>query len=164
MKLNRFFQFAVLGFLLSGLACAADYQQKGIVKDVISMPPLLSAGMFRLESERSYKLSLQMVLGILNGYTKVERTRSFNSISRLRKEVGKTSSANEKTNRAFQRVHIALNDQVNGLSSLNSKTASYMYDVNEDLLNKLNFLTFAIESESNEDVSHMVGLACVKLH
>ena len=164
MKLSRFIQIGIASILLSGVASAADYQEKGnskgaISKGAIAMPPLLSAGMFRLESERSYKLSLQMVLGILSGHTKVERTRSFDSIDRLRKEVGKTSAGKEKTQRAFQRVHIALNDQVLGLAGLNSTTASYMYDVNEDLLNKLNFLTFAIESESNEDASHMVGLA-----
>lgn len=159
MKLKRFMQVSVVSILLSGLASAADYREKGNGQGVLVMPPLLSAGMFRLESERSYKLSLQMVLGILNGYTKVERTRSFDSIARLRKEVGKTSAGNEKTQRAFQRVHVALNDQVLGLSNLNSKTASNVYDVNEDLLNKLNFLTFAIESESSEDTSHMVGLA-----
>ena len=159
MKLKRCIQVCAISVLLSGIASAENYQDKAVTKGVISMPPLLSAGMFRLESERSYKLSLQLVLGILNGYTKVERNRSFNSISRLHKEVGKTSYSNEKSQRAFQRVNSALSDQVNGLSNLNSKTASYMYDVNEDLLNKLNFLTFAIESESNEDASHMVGLA-----
>ena len=99
---------------------------------------LLTAGICRIESERSYKLSLQMALGILNGHTEIERARSFENISRLRKDLSKQMKT-EKTGKAFNRVNSALNDQVDGLPKLNAKNAAGMYDVNEDLLIKMNF-------------------------
>ena len=163
-KLKPYVFMTQIGLLLVALSIsstskAADFQGNLNNRVNVSVPPLFSAGMFRLESERSYKLSLQMVLGILNGHTQVERSHSLQSVTRFQKELQKVSNGSEKAGRALKKVNLALSDQVDGLNKLNAKTASYMYDVNEDLLNKLNFLTFAIESESNDDVSHLVGLA-----
>ena len=99
-----------------------------------------------------------MALGILSGHTEVERTRSLDNISRLRKDLSRQMRS-EKTGKAFNRVNVALNDQVESLPKLNAKTAAAMYDVNEDLLIKMNFLSFAIEAESNDTAARVTGLA-----
>ncbi len=139
---------------ISAFSCTAsaraDYQSVN--------PPLLTAGMFRLESERSYKLSLQMSLGILSGHTAVERSRSLENLARFRKELARQARS-EKVNKAFNRADRALNDQVESLPTLSAKTAAALYDVNEDILIKMNFLSFALESESNDNAARVTGLA-----
>lgn len=144
---------------LCGGAASADLRTPFEHTPSFNSPPLLTAGMFRLESERSYKLSLQMTLGILGGHTEIERSRSFEAITRLRKDLSKTIGRSDKTTRAFNRVSLALNEQVQGLPKLNAKNAAAMYEVNEDLLIKMNFLSFAIESETNDSASRITGLA-----
>lgn len=155
---QKFLKVAIASMFLCGTAASADYRPVSPPGSNLAPPALLTAGMFRLESERSYKLSLQMALGILNGHTEVERTRSFATIARLRKDLSKQMKS-EKTGKAFNRVNVALNDQVEALPRLNAKTAAGMYDVNEDLLIKMNFLSFAIESETTDTTSRITGLA-----
>ncbi|MBI1835493.1 MAG: hypothetical protein HYR92_07075 [Burkholderiales bacterium] len=144
----------VIVSVISAFSCTAsaraDFQSVS--------PPLLTAGMFRLESERSYKLSLQMSLGILNGHTAVERSRSLENLARFRKELARQTRS-EKVNKAFNRADRALSDQVDSLPSLSAKTAAALYDVNEDILIKMNFLSFALESESNDSAARVTGLA-----
>lgn len=122
-------------------------------------PPLLTAGIFRIESERSYKLSLQVALGILNTQSIADRERSLSVISRARKDLLKVTDKTSKTTKAFSRVNAALDDQVNALPKMTAKTAGATYDINEDLLNKLNFLSFALEAETNDTASRIVALA-----
>lgn len=122
-------------------------------------PPLLTAGIFRIESERSYKLSLQVALGILNTQSIADRERSLILIARARKDLIKVADKTNKTTKAFSRVNAALDDQVNALPKMTAKTAGATYDINEDLLNKLNFLSFALEAETNDTASRIVGLA-----
>lgn len=155
--LQKFFKLALISICLCGTAASADYRPV-TAPGSNTAPALLTAGMFRLESERSYKLSLQMALGILSGHTEVERSRSFETIARLRKDLSRQMKT-EKSGKAFNRVNLALNDQVESLPKLNAKTAAAMYDVNEDLLIKMNFLSFAIESETNDTTSRITGLA-----
>jgi len=155
---HKTLKIAIVSLFLCGTAASADYRPVVAPSANLAPPALLTAGMFRLESERSYKLSLQMALGILNGHTEIERARSFENISRLRKDLSKQMKT-EKTGKAFNRVNSALNDQVDGLPKLNAKNAAGMYDVNEDLLIKMNFLSFAIESETNDTTSRITGLA-----
>lgn len=155
--LQKSLKFAFISICLCGTAASADYRPV-TVPGSNATPALLTAGMFRLESERSYKLSLQMALGILSGHTEVERSRSFETIARLRKDLSRQMKT-EKSGKAFNRVNLALNDQVESLPKLNAKTAAAMYDVNEDLLIKMNFLSFAIESETNDTTSRITGLA-----
>jgi hypothetical protein len=50
-------------------------------------PPLLTAGICRIESERSYKLSLQMTLGILGEQARKERDRSIATVTRLQQDL-----------------------------------------------------------------------------
>lgn len=154
--LQKSLKFAFLSVCLCGTAASADYRP--VTAPGTNAPALLTAGMFRLESERSYKLSLQMALGILSGHTEVERSRSFETIARLRKDLARQMKS-EKAGKAFNRVNLALNDQVESLPKLNAKTAAAMYDINEDLLIKMNFLSFAIESETNDTTSRITGLA-----
>jgi hypothetical protein len=158
MMSQKSLKIAIASLFLCGTAASADYRPVQAPGGNVAQPALLTAGMFRLESERSYKLSLQMALGILNGHTEVERTRSLQNIARLRKDLSKQMKS-EKTGKAFNRVDSALNDQVESLPRLNAKTAAGMYDVNEDLLIKMNFLSFAIESETNDTTSRITGLA-----
>ena len=146
-------------FGMSTLAQADTRSTQSSPPSAVSTPAIVTAGMFRLESERSYKLSLQMALGILNAHTQIERTRSVEKIAKLRAELAKTSQKSEKIAKVFHRVNLALNDQVDGLPKLNEKTAAMMYDINEDLLNKMNFLSFAIESETSDTSSRITGLA-----
>ncbi|MDO9193683.1 MAG: hypothetical protein Q7U12_12365 [Undibacterium sp.] len=122
-------------------------------------PPLLTAGIFRIESERSYKLSLQVALGILNTQSISDRDQSLMLIARARKDLAKVTDKTSKTTKAFSRVNAALDDQMNALPKLTASTASATYDINEDLLNKLNFLSFALEAETNDTASRIVGLA-----
>lgn len=124
-----------------------------------SMPPLLTVGIFRIESERSYKLSLQMTLGILSDKVQRERDRSIASILKMRQELNGLADKSTKTTRALTRANIALTGQMDGLPKLNASNASVMYDVNEDLLNKLNTLAFSLESETNDTNSRVVALA-----
>lgn len=124
-----------------------------------AQPPLLTAGIFRIESERSYKLSLQITLGILNTQSISDRDRSLLVIARARKDLIKATDKTRKTTRAFSHVNAALDDQVNALPNMTAKTAGATYDINEDLLNKLNFLSFALEAETNDTASRIVGLA-----
>lgn len=122
-------------------------------------PPLLTAGLFRIESERSYKLSLQVALGILNAQSSADLERSLALVARARKDLLKLTDKSSKTTKAFSRVNAALDDQVNALPKMTAKTAGLTYDINEDLLNKLNFLSFAIEAETSDTASRIVGLA-----
>jgi hypothetical protein len=122
-------------------------------------PPLYSAGLFRLESERSYKLSLQIMMGILNSHSVIERDRSLALITRLRKDLLKVTEKNEKANKAMNRANNALNDQMDGLLTISNKNVAAMYDVNENLLNKLNFLSFALESITEDKNSRIAALA-----
>jgi hypothetical protein len=158
---RRTLQLALVSMLFCGSAACADYRGPQLPTPSLSAasPPLLTAGMFRLESERSYKLSLQMALGILSTHTEIERTRSLDSITRLRKELRKSISKSDKTERAFKRANLALNDQLEALPNLSVKTAAAMYDANEDLLIKMNFLSFAIEAETEDTASRITGLA-----
>jgi hypothetical protein len=158
MMSQKSLKLAIASLFLCGTAASADYRPVQAPGSNLTAPALLTAGMFRLESERSYKLSLQMALGFLNGHTEIERTRSLETIARLRKDLSKQMKS-EKTGKAFNRVNSALNDQVESLPRLNAKTAAGMYDVNEDLLIKMNFLSFAIESETNDTTSRITGLA-----
>lgn len=144
--------------LSGGVACA-DFRPAAAQTASLGTPALLTAGMFRLESERSYKLTLQMTLGVLGGHTEVERARSFVAVTRLRKELSRTMVKSDKTTRAFNRVSLALNDQIEALPRLTAKNAAAMYEVNEDLLIKMNFLSFAIESEASDSASRITGLA-----
>ncbi|WP_395012483.1 hypothetical protein [Undibacterium sp.] len=156
--LHKTLKLTLASMFFCGAAASADYRPVQAPGTNLTAPALLTAGMFRLESERSYKLSLQMALGILSGHTEVERTRSLDNISRLRKDLSRQMRS-EKTGKAFNRVNVALNDQVESLPRLNAKTAAAMYDVNEDLLIKMNFLSFAIEAESNDTTARVTGLA-----
>ncbi|WP_222613437.1 hypothetical protein [Undibacterium amnicola] len=156
MMLHKSLRFAVASMFFCGAAASADYRP--VPATTLAPPPLLTAGMFRLESERSYKLSLQMALGILSGHTEVQRSRSLENIVRFRKDLSRQVRS-EKTGKAFNRVNLALNDQVESLPRLNAKTAAAMYDVNEDILIKMNFLSFALEAESNDASSRVTGLA-----
>ena len=156
--LHKTLKLTLASMFFCGAAASADYRPVQAPGTNLTAPALLTAGMFRLESERSYKLSLQMALGILSGHTEVERTRSLDNISRLRKDLSRQMRS-EKTGKAFNRVNVALNDQVESLPKLNAKTAAAMYDVNEDLLIKMNFLSFAIEAESNDTAARVTGLA-----
>lgn len=154
--LHKSLKFALASMFFCGAAASADYRPAPAAS--IMPPPLLTAGMFRLESERSYKLSLQMALGILSGHTEVQRSRSLENIARLRKDLSRQVRS-EKSGKAFNRVNLALNDQVESLPRLNAKTAAAMYDVNEDILIKMNFLSFALEAETNDASSRVTGLA-----
>ncbi|CAN5891923.1 hypothetical protein BH11PSE12_BH11PSE12_11460 [soil metagenome] len=120
---------------------------------------LLTAGICRIESERSYKLSLQIALGILGEQARKERDRSISSISRMRQELNGLADKSSKTSRALTRANLALTDQIEGLPKLTAANAGVMYDVNEDLLNKLNFLTFSLEAETSDGSSRVAGLA-----
>lgn len=120
---------------------------------------LLTAGICRIESERSYKLSLQIALGILGDQARKELDRSISSISRMRQELGGLNDKSTKTTRALTRANLALSDQINGLPKLTSVNASVMYDVNEDLLNKLNFLSFSLEADASEASTRLAALA-----
>lgn len=154
--LHKSLKFVFASMFFCGAAASADYRPAPAAS--VTPPPLLTAGMFRLESERSYKLSLQMALGILSGHTEVQRSRSLENIARLRKDLSRQVRS-EKSGKAFNRVNLALNDQVESLSRLNAKTAAAMYDVNEDILIKMNFLSFALETETNDASSRVTGLA-----
>jgi hypothetical protein len=158
MMLHKTLKLTLASMFFCGAAASADYRPVQAPGANLTPPALLTAGMFRLESERSYKLSLQMALGILSGHTEIERTRSLDNLSRLRKDLSRQMRS-EKTGKAFSRVNLALNDQVESLPRLNAKTAAAMYDVNEDLLIKMNFLSFAIEAESNDTAARVTGLA-----
>ncbi|MBC3871714.1 hypothetical protein [Undibacterium oligocarboniphilum] len=120
---------------------------------------LLTAGICRIESERSYKLSLQIALGILGDQARRELDRSIASISRMRQELNGLNDKSAKTAKALTRANSALTDQVDSLPKLTAANASVMYDVNEDLLNKLNFLSFSLEAESSEGSSRLAALA-----
>lgn len=154
--LHKSLKFVFASMFFCGAAASADYPPAPAAS--VTPPPLLTAGMFRLESERSYKLSLQMALGILSGHTEVQRSRSLENIARLRKDLSRQVRS-EKSGKAFNRVNLALNDQVESLPRLNAKTAAAMYDVNEDILIKMNFLSFALETETNDASSRVTGLA-----
>ncbi len=156
--LHKTLKLTLASMFFCGAAASADYRPVQAPGTNLTPPALLTAGMFRLESERSYKLSLQMALGILSGHTEVERSRSLDNINRLRKDLSRQMRS-DKTGKAFNRVNVALNDQVESLPRLNAKTAAAMYDVNEDLLIKMNFLSFAIEAESNDTTARVTGLA-----
>lgn len=156
--LHKTLKLTLASMFFCGAAASADYRPVQAPGTNLTPPALLTAGMFRLESERSYKLSLQMALGILSGHTEVERSRSLDNINRLRKDLSRQMRS-DKTGKAFNRVNVALNDQVESLPKLNAKTAAAMYDVNEDLLIKMNFLSFAIEAESNDTTARVTGLA-----
>nr|WP_315467582.1 hypothetical protein [uncultured Undibacterium sp.] len=158
MMLHKTLKLTLASMFFCGAAASADYRPVQVPGTTLAPPALLTAGMFRLESERSYKLSLQMALGILSGHTEIERSRSLDNINRLRKDLSRQMRS-EKTGKAFNRVNIALNDQVESLPRLSAKTAAAMYDVNEDLLIKMNFLSFAIEAESNDTTARVTGLA-----
>lgn len=154
--LHKSLKFVFASMFFCGAAASADYRPAPAAS--VTPPPLLTAGMFRLESERSYKLSLQMALGILSGHTEVQRSRSLENIARLRKDLSRQVRS-EKSGKAFNRVNLALNDQVESLPRLSAKTAAAMYDVNEDILIKMNFLSFALETETNDASSRVTGLA-----
>jgi hypothetical protein len=147
--------------LLSALiACfSGATAQASPAPDNASLSPLLTAGIFRIESERSYKLSLQMSLGVLNAQAAKERERSLAEIESMRKALAKSTAKGAKTAREFKRVNSALNDQLKSLTKVNASNASATYDVNEDLLNKMNFLSFALEAESEDAPSRISGLA-----
>ncbi|MBY0572697.1 MAG: hypothetical protein K2P84_03360 [Undibacterium sp.] len=157
--LQKTLKLTLASLFLCGSAASADYRPVQMPSVTAVTPPLLTAGMFRLESERSYKLSLQMALGILGTQTKIERNRSIDAVAKYRKDLARTMGKAERTERAFGRVKLALDDQVDALSHLDAKSAAAMYDVNEDLLVKMNFLSFAIESETNDTASRITGLA-----
>jgi hypothetical protein len=150
---------SLISMFFCGGAASADYRPVQAPAANLASPPLHTAGMFRIESERSYKLSLQMALGILEGHTAVERARSFENVTRLRKELAKTMNKTDKMGKAFNRVNLALNDQVEALPKLSAKTAAAAYDMNEDLLIKMNILSFAIEAETTDTSSRITGLA-----
>jgi hypothetical protein len=57
------------------------------------------------------------------------------------------------------RVNNALDGQIARLPKLTATNAGSMYDINEDLLIKLNFLSFALEAETSDTSSRIVGLA-----
>lgn len=122
-------------------------------------PPLLTAGIFRIESERSYKLSLQLALRIMDAQTRKEQERSLLAVERMRQELAALGGKSGKTARALASANIALDNQISGLRNLTSANAGALYDVNEGLLNKLNFLSFALESETSDTGSRIVGLA-----
>lgn len=157
--LRKALKVVCISLCFCGGAASADFRPPTTPGITGVTPPLLTAGMFRLESERSYKLSLQMALGILNGHTEVERANSLQAIERFKKDLAKSVTRSDKAGKAFNRVNIALNDQVEALPRLNAKTAAAMYDVNEDLLIKMNFLAFALEADTSDNSSRISGLA-----
>lgn len=157
--LRNTLKVAFLSLCICSGAASADYRAPSPPAGSSASPTLLTAGMFRLESERSYKLSLQMALGILTGHTEIERTNSLQAVERYKKELSKAVQRSEKAGRALNRVSVALNDQLDGLSNLNSKNAAAMYEVNEDVLIKMNFLSFALESDTSDSSSRISGLA-----
>jgi hypothetical protein len=120
---------------------------------------LLTAGICRIESERSYKLSLQIALGILGDQARKELDRSIASIARMRQELSGLSDKSAKTSKALTRANFALTDQIDGLPKLTAANAGVMYDVNEDLQNKLNFLSFSLEADASESSSRLAALA-----
>lgn len=120
---------------------------------------LLTAGICRIESERSYKLSLQIALGILSNQARKELNRSIASIARMRQELSGLNDKSAKTSKALMRANFALTDQIDGLPKLTAANAGVMYDVNEDLLNKLNFLSFSLEADASESSSRLAALA-----
>lgn len=150
MTRNYFFCAAISIALLMPNLARADVQP--------NTPALLSAGMFRLESERSYKLSLQMALGILPGHTEVERKLSLENIGRWRKQI-QMQVKSSRTSTAFTRADRALSEQLTILPSLSAKNAATLYEVNEDTLVKMNSLSFAFEAEAQEQVARVTGLA-----
>ncbi|CAL60707.1 hypothetical protein; putative exported protein [Herminiimonas arsenicoxydans] len=151
--------FVAAFFMLFLLGTTAAFSKVVTPSAKESIPPLLTVGIFRIESERSYKLSLQMALGILGDQVKRERDRSIASILKMRQDLNGLPDKSTKTTRALTRANIALTDQMDGLPKLNASNASVMYDVNEDLLNKLNTLAFSLESDTNDTNSRVVALA-----
>lgn len=148
---------ALFIFFLVGTTAAFSKVTSTVTKE--SIPPLLTVGIFRIESERSYKLSLQMTLGILGDQVQRERDRSLASILKMRQELNGLADKSTRTTRALTRANLALTGQIDGLPKLNASNASVMYDVNEDLLNKLNTLAFSLESDTNDTSSRVVALA-----
>ena len=142
-----------ISFLVFLVLCA---QAKATIP---GSPPLLTAGIVRIESERSYKLTLQVALGILDAQARKERGRSLLTIAQMRQELSELREKSAKTSRALTRANTALDDQTVGLPKLNAANAGLQYDINEDLLNKLNSLSFALESETDDAGSRIVGLA-----
>ncbi|WP_076592125.1 hypothetical protein [Herminiimonas arsenitoxidans] len=100
-----------------------------------------------------------MTLGILGDQVQRERERSIASILKMRQELNGLADKSTKTTRALTRANIALTGQMDGLPKLNASNAGVMYDVNEDLLNKLNTLAFSLESDTNDTSSRVVALA-----
>lgn len=148
---------------VSSLFCAQLAQATNPASGLASLneisPPLMTAGIFRIETERSYKLSLQVTLGILSLQSSKDRDRSVLDIVRMRNDLSKLKDKSTKTTKALSRVNSSLDEQLAALPKLNHKTAAAMYDVNEDLLVKMNFLSFALESETSDNGSRIVGLA-----
>jgi hypothetical protein len=149
----------VISFVIVASLAKVNHVAAALPANYEVSPPLLTAGIFRIESERSYKLSLQVTLGIRSTQSIVDRDRSLLLVARARKDLSKVTDKTSKTTKAFSRVNAALDDQVNALPKMTAKTAGTTYDINEDLLNKLNFLSFALEAETNDTASRIVGLA-----
>jgi hypothetical protein len=122
-------------------------------------PPLLTAGVLRIESERSYKLSLQKQLDILQGVTDLDAERSVEAQKKMQAHLSVQAGKSEKIIKALDKANNALEGQYEGLQKINLANVGLYYDINEDLLNKLNFLSFALESEANEEGARIVALA-----
>ena len=120
---------------------------------------LFTAGICRIESERSYKLSLQIALGVLAERAKKELDRSLQAITGKQKLLDQIDNKSPKTSKALARANNALNDQFDGLQKLNASNAGVIYDVNEDLLNKLNSLAFSLEYDGGEAGTRTASLA-----
>ncbi|WMW81448.1 hypothetical protein RF679_03995 [Undibacterium cyanobacteriorum] len=157
--LNKALKIVVLSLCICSGAASADFRAPTPPSGSSASPTLLTAGMFRLESERSYKLSLQMALGILTGHTEIERSNSLQAVERYKKELTRAVQRSEKAGKAFNRVNVALSDQLDGISNLNVKNAAALYEVNEDVLIKMNFLSFALEADTSDTSSRISGLA-----
>lgn len=124
-----------------------------------SVSPLLTAGALRIESERSYKLGLQAALEDPTTRSKAILDRSIGKVDRLRRELGGVSDKSDQTVAALKRANRALADQMKDLPKLTAANAASMYEINENLLNKLNALSSSLESDATEESSRVVALA-----
>lgn len=157
------YQLIRKAFITTALLVASITTTTGAVSKELRVqeetPALLSAGVLRIESERSYKLGLQVALRILDGYSQPDRDRSLVSINRSRLDLASRKGKTDRINRALDRATLALNDQLSRIHTVSASTAGTMYDINEDVLNKLNALSFAFEAETDDTDSRIVGLA-----
>lgn len=122
-------------------------------------PPLVTAGVLRIESERTYKLSLQKELDILQGVTEMDRNLSLSQQKKMQQILLNQKVKSERIVRAFNKANNALDSQLADIQKLNISNIGAFYDINEDLRNKLNALSFAFESEEDQDGTRIAGLA-----